>query len=269
MLPPLCLLLALIAPAELPSGVVVGRMGAPALEEVSGMVRSRKHPGIFWVHNDSGNAPILYAIRDDGRLVQSYRVAAPNLDWEDLATDDAGNLYLGDIGNNYGLLPIRVIHRIVEPDPKQPAANPLTVTSFAYRFDGPAFDAESLVIDGGRGLLITKRHDGLPAEVRAVALATGDPLRPKPSEVLGNLPGFTEAITGADLSPDGHCLAVCSARRAALFQRAERGWRLIGSVPHGGHDVEAIAWDGDDLLLAGENRVLYRVPARIWRQLPR
>ncbi len=253
-------------PGESPAGTVVGLMEAPALEEISGIVRSRKYPGIFWVHGDSGNPPLLHAIRADGRLVQSYPVAAPNLDWEDIAADDEGNLYLGDIGNNLGLLPIRAIHRLAEPDPNQPPADPIPVTTFRYRFDGPAFDAESLVIDGDRAFVITKRHDGLPAEIRAVALSPGKTLLVKPSEVLGELPGFSEAITGADLSRDGQRLAVCSTRRAAVFKRGPRGWTLLGAVLHGGKDVEAIAWDGEDLLLAGENRELYRVPARAWSQ---
>ena len=45
------------------------------------MVASRKHPGIFWVHNDSGNPPSLFAVRRDGSLVRSYRVEAANVDW--------------------------------------------------------------------------------------------------------------------------------------------------------------------------------------------
>ncbi|MEK9751464.1 MAG: hypothetical protein VW236_07935 [Flavobacteriaceae bacterium] len=32
------------------------------LKEISGLVVSRKNPGVFWVHNDSGDAPVLYAL---------------------------------------------------------------------------------------------------------------------------------------------------------------------------------------------------------------
>ncbi len=84
----------------------LGRLSDPTIRETSGIVKSRKHADVFWILSDSGNPPAIHAIRRDGRVLASYRVAAPNVDWEDIATDDAGHLYLGEIGNNGGLLPL-------------------------------------------------------------------------------------------------------------------------------------------------------------------
>ena len=61
----------------------------------TGIAASRRHAGVFWIHNDSGNPPALYAVRRDGSLIREYTVAAPNLDWEDIAGDDEGRLYVG------------------------------------------------------------------------------------------------------------------------------------------------------------------------------
>ena len=36
------------------------------LPELSGLVASRRHAGIFWAHNDSGNPLELFAIRESG-----------------------------------------------------------------------------------------------------------------------------------------------------------------------------------------------------------
>src|SRR5215831_3753559 len=77
----------------------IGKLEHPAIAETSGIVASRKHEGIFWVHNDSGNPPALFAVKRDGTLVREYCVAVPNVDWEDIAADDRGHLYLGEIGN--------------------------------------------------------------------------------------------------------------------------------------------------------------------------
>ena len=77
------------------------------IPESSGIVKSRRYPGIFWVHNDSGNPPLLFAIKGDGQIVRQFRLGVPNLDWEDIAIDDHGHLYIGDIGNNTGVLPLR------------------------------------------------------------------------------------------------------------------------------------------------------------------
>src|SRR3954465_12348967 len=78
----------------------LGRLRDPAIREASGLVKSRRHPDLYWVHNDSGNPPCLFAVRRDGTLVRKYTVGVPNVDWEDIAADDRGHLYLGEIGNN-------------------------------------------------------------------------------------------------------------------------------------------------------------------------
>src|SRR5687768_11047730 len=57
----------------------------PAIKESSGIVASRKHPGILWTHNDKGNAAMLYAINKNGELVAEFPVASVNDDWEDIA----------------------------------------------------------------------------------------------------------------------------------------------------------------------------------------
>ena len=99
----------------------LGRFDTRVLPEASGIVKSRRHPGIFWVHNDSGNPPALFAIRRDGTVVREFRLEVPNVDWEDIAADGEGHLYLGDIGNNGGVLPLRAIYRLDEPDPARPS----------------------------------------------------------------------------------------------------------------------------------------------------
>ena len=98
----------------------LGKLDVRLVPEASGIVKSRRHPGVFWVHNDSGNPPSLFAIRADGRIVREFRLEIPNIDWEDIAIDDQGHLYIGDIGNNLGALPARAIYRIDEPDPAEP-----------------------------------------------------------------------------------------------------------------------------------------------------
>ena len=70
----------------------IGRLDEKLIPEASGIVKSRRHSGIFWVHNDSGNPPLLFAIRADGRIVRQFRLAIPNIDWEDIAIDDQGHL---------------------------------------------------------------------------------------------------------------------------------------------------------------------------------
>lgn len=247
----------------------IGRLAHPAIREASGIVQSRRFPGIFWAHNDSGNPPALFAVTRDGKLVREYTVAVPNVDWEDIAIDDAGHLYLGEIGNNDGRLPLRAIYTIDEPDPAiaPVLALPVRGASF-YHFprDG-RFDAEGLFVEGGRAIVVAKTFDGREAELFAIPLDPPSPLlRPALPEPLGRLPGLVEPATAADLSRDGRRLAVASTRATRVYERDGRGaWKLLGAVSHRSNDFEALCWDGDDLILAGEMRGLYRIAARTWR----
>ena len=42
-----------------------------------------------------GTLPALFAVRRDGTLVREFRLAVPNIDWEDIAADDQGHLLRG------------------------------------------------------------------------------------------------------------------------------------------------------------------------------
>ncbi|MEO6810198.1 MAG: hypothetical protein ABI353_13875, partial [Isosphaeraceae bacterium] len=76
---------------------------------------------------------------------------------------------------------------------------------------------------------------------------------------LGALPGFKEPATAADLSDDGKRLVVASLDVARVYERKDSAWRLIGEVRYRADGVEAVCWDGDDLILASEGRGMYRI----------
>jgi hypothetical protein len=241
----------------------LGRLEHPEIREASGIVASRRHAGIFWVHNDSKNPPALFAVRRDGTLVREYMIKMPNVDWEDIATDDRGHLYIGEIGNNANRLPLRAVYRIDEPDPSKPVDGPLPVTlATYYRFPKEGrFDAEGLFIDGDRAFVVAKTFDGRDAEIFSIPLEPPAPLlRPALPELSGTLPGFHEPATGADLSRDGRRLAVCSHSSARVYHKSNGGrWTLIKSFRFEADGIEAICWDGDELIIAGEGRGIYHL----------
>jgi hypothetical protein len=273
MLAPLMIVLALGGDGRHVPLEPLGRLEHPPIREASGIVASRRHPGVFWVHNDSGNPPALFAVKKDGTLLREYAVKMPNIDWEDIAIDDDGNLYLGEIGNNGNRLPIRAVFGLAEPDPGQTpgAEGPLAVSVASYyRFPPDArFDAEGMYIDRGRAVLVAKAHDGREAELFAVPLAPPAPLiRPALPERIGSLPGFNEPATGAALAPDGIHLAVCSYDVTRIYRRDRRDadrWSLLGAVRFEADGIEAITWEGDDLIRAGAGRGLFRRAAATWR----
>jgi len=70
-----------------------------SLKEVSGneiIVNS----DLIWMVNDSGNRPEVFGVNRRGEIKKVVKVMAKNHDWEDLTSDEKGNLYIGDFGNN-------------------------------------------------------------------------------------------------------------------------------------------------------------------------
>jgi hypothetical protein len=129
----------------------------------------------FWAHNDSGNPAALYAITREGELIREYAVdGAPNVDWEDLATDDAGHLYVADVGNNGGQRKEVHVYRIDEPDPRRPLAAPPFTAPPECRLAAPLprrpVRLRGAVRPQGRRLLIPKRLTAAPAELYRFAL---------------------------------------------------------------------------------------------------
>jgi hypothetical protein len=264
---------ALLLAASPPSDPeALGKFDLRAIPEASGIVKSRQYPGIFWVHNDSGNPPALFAIRRNGTIVREFRLAAPNIDWEDIAADDKGHLYVGDIGNNGGLLAIRAVYRIDEPNPEKAASNPLPIVAATFyalpRSD--RFDAEGLYYyaASSSAIIISKRFDRREAELFAVPFSPSAPLlRPATPKRIGALPRFVEPATGASLSVDGKLLVVCSSTVIRVYRRGrDLPWDLAAEFWHDGPEVEGITWDGFDLILVSEGRGIDRVSEAAWRR---
>ncbi|HUU81960.1 MAG TPA: hypothetical protein VM243_00525 [Phycisphaerae bacterium] len=239
----------------------VGRIEHEPVSECSGIVASRRYPGVFWVHNDSGHPPVLYAVTETGELVAEVPVKdVTNSDWEDIATDDAGHLYVGDVGNNYGFFPIRMIHKIAEPDPyARPVRPARVVETYKYGFDGDRFDAETICVRNGEPLVVPRARAGKTPMYR-LAPAEGGKYRPA---AAAEIP--LGSITGGDISADGGRLAVTTPFALYVYSLDQDG-RLVADenpsivrFPRCG--VEACCFDGRDVILASERREIYRVTA--------
>ena len=184
---------------------------------------SRRHPGLLWTHNDSGDGPTLYCLRPDGSACGHWRVnGAGATDWEDIAAgpgprSSESYLYVGDIGDNAGRRPSVVVYRVPEPDigDRVGAASAggaaggrggTTAPAEALRLrypDGP-HDAEALLVHPATGDLYIVTKGAEPGVYKAAA-----PLSPSATVVLTLVSRLAAAetildrITGGDVSPDG------------------------------------------------------------------
>jgi hypothetical protein len=253
-------------PATRPS-VQIGRIEHPALSESSGIVASRTQAGVFWTHNDSGNDPVLFAIDRFGKSLGEWRVGAGNSDWEDIAIDDQGRLYIADIGNNGRKRPEVCVLRLPEPRIGDAAARPLQVErSWRLHYaGGERFDSEALFIHGGQGYLVSKDIGGRPARLFRFDLdGEGDVRTLAP---VAALPVRTP-VTGADISPDGAWLALITVTGPRILRidgdPARAADADVLSAVYLNANMEAITFVDEGVLATTEGR---QILLFTWEQL--
>ena len=219
----------------------VGTLPATGLPEVSGIVASRAHPGIFWVENDSGNPADIFAIDTSGALVATIHLdGAINSDWEDISIDSRAGveeIYVADVGDNAaresdgarGRARIS-LYRLPEPDV---AAADTTVTAERFDFSYPTrpYDCEALFVDHRSGDVYFVTKESSPAEV-FVARA---PLDASVTAVLTPVGTIDFALaTAADMSTDGARIVV-------------RGYTAVRVFPVAAGDDVATAFSSEFL----------------------
>jgi hypothetical protein len=261
---------AMLAPcakaADAPVLKELGRVKYAPLREPSGLVKSRRHRGIFWTINDSESGPHLFALDRTATVRADFRVkGAVNIDWEALAMDEAGNLYVGDVGNNLAPrgLPRRWVYRLPEPDrlelpttdrtPEVPAER-----TYPFRYAARSFDCEGMFWHADSLFLISKVSKNTAIH-RLPLDRPGEVTTLEEVIVLTDVP----LVTDASLSEDGKRLAVCSYDYAAVFTLDPKQPldQLKDSRPtvvrFPSTSIEGCCWDGDELLLIAEDGRLY------------
>ncbi len=102
-----------------------------SLNEVSG-TETIVNSDLIWMLNDSGNAPKIYGLDHKGSIKKDIKIKAKNHDWEDLASDKEGNLYIGDFGNNLSDRKNLVILKVKAVDLKK--GTKVTIERIAFRY---------------------------------------------------------------------------------------------------------------------------------------
>jgi hypothetical protein len=265
----LLMLLGTVASAQttrpVPEGrYVAGYIDNKAIPESSGLIESRKYPGVFWTHNDSGNPPQIFAIDRTGQsIAPGFTLSVNNRDWEDIATDDEGHLYIAETGNNSRTSRQIAVYMIDEPAPRQPArAARLPVkTAYQLRFPNDPFDIESLFIWKKQGYLISKHRDGTPATLYRFSLQSTAQW-----QVLERVTTLHIRVpcTSADISPDGRKIVVLTVTGPYLFEvdgdPAALGKAIPTQVPFLDPTMEGACFVKEGILATDESRHVFLFP---------
>ncbi len=204
-----------VAPSGFGAPVLLGEITAEDVTESSGLVASRRNPGRLWTHNDSDNPPVLFCVEPDGGSCGGWTVdGAENVDWEDLAAGPGPQpgeryLYVGDIGDNDRVRDDVVVYRVVEPTvappPSEVGGRTALAVTIPLRYDDGPHDAESLMVHPTTGDLYVLTKSAGDTDVYRAPPEGGVLTR-----IAGVSLGLLGLATGADISPDGRRVAICS-----------------------------------------------------------
>lgn len=216
----------------------------------------------FWTHSDGGQLNELYLFNLQGELLQTVPVPVPNKDWEDLAEDEQGQLYIGDFGNNannrrdlqvYKVRPetatvadtIRFRYADQNEFPPARAERHYDLEGFFYHTDSLYLFTKSRALRK----TITKRYS-LPAKGGTYTLAPQEELRVK------------SPITAAAISPAKDQFALLGYGRLYLFDMEEgqvdfSGKRSCLPVGKTGQAEALLYLSPNQLLITNENGKMY------------
>lgn len=248
------------------------------LSEVSGMIALPNKA--IWVIEDNGNKNKIYQINLQGSLVKEIKVDnSKNHDWEDMASDQLENIYIGDFGNNANERKNLSILKL--------QGKPITygekIEAKKIKFEYPGqkkfppkkknrhFDCEAFFHHGNSLYLITKNR-ARPYTGKAFIYKIPDTPGSYKAELVGELTTCTDSqfcsITGADISPDGKKIALLASGYIWLytdftFDDFSKGKVEVIDVLHRTQQESICFMDNNTLLIADEQsktkgRNLYR-----------
>ncbi len=136
------------------------------LKEVSGIALSQDQKTI-WAIEDAGNKNVVYGLNRQGELTTDVLVEnAENNDWEDITKDAAGNIYIGDFGNNENDRQNLSILKLDLKTDSQKSTKVIQTTKFHYegqtefppKKSNLLYDCEAFVEKDGNFYLFTKNR---------------------------------------------------------------------------------------------------------------
>lgn len=184
----------------------------------------------IWSHNDSRGVAELYNFDSTGTLLRTLKIInVANIDWEDMAADAAGNLYIGDIGNNANIRQDLKIY--ILPDPSTIVVDSIEpqVISYSYpdQFAFPPpdslknFDAEALIFYNDSLYIFSKDwsdpYSGYTKLYQLPSVPGTYVAQLIDSFYTGPGPTIPYSVTSADISSDNSRLMLLGYNKCWLF----------------------------------------------------
>lgn len=185
---------------------------------------------LIWTIEDQGNENLLFGFNKNGELIRKIRISnVENIDWEDLSSDDEGNLYIGDFGNNDNERQNLAIYKINASDLIKGEANASEIVQFYYpeQKDFPpkkkekVFDVESFFFYNNHFYLFTKNRSSKFDGTTSLYRLDNNSQTKLPAKKLAEFVtcgNFNHcAVTSAAISPDKKKVALLSSDKVWIF----------------------------------------------------
>lgn len=242
----------------------IGKLPTVA-NESSGLAKVKGRDS-FWTQNDSGGQPELYEIDSSGKLLSTKKIAdAQNTDWEDLATDKDGTIYIGDFGNNGNARRTLDVYKVLADKSR---AEKITFSyadqnAFPPSPDKLNYDCEAFFYSKNNLYLFSKNRSTSNHYVRLYELPTktgNHSISPKDSIQIKT------QVTSADISPDGKTFALLTYGKILLFG-TENGSinfkRPLRCLKFAKKQVEALIFlTNSDMMITNEQGQIFRITFR-------
>lgn len=155
--------------------------------------------GLFWVIEDAGNDNYIYGLDSKGDIVKRIELkGVPNEDYEDLASDSEGNIYVGDFGNNNEKKKAFHIYKVRNVNSASNSVTPISIR-FTLPDDMDSEDFESFFVYNDSFYIFSKS----PKKTKLIKVPNQEGTHEAQLISTFNLDGKDTKVTSADISDDG------------------------------------------------------------------
>jgi hypothetical protein len=237
---------------------VVSTLSDGRINESSGLVVSPDDPDRAYTINDSGGAPVVYAISvSTGRTLGAATVDADFVDTEALSIDSKGTLWIADTGDNRAERTDAALYSLPEI---ADGTTSVSAKRFPITYPGGPIDVEALAIDptSDAKVLISKGLFG------GTAFSLPDRLVPdRPNTAVAMVGAVPGVVTDAAFTPDGRFVVARDYSESYVLDPTT--WAIVSSsalpdAPQG--ETLAMEADGRSFLVGSEGTgsTLTRIP---------
>lgn len=204
-----------------------------SLKEVSAM-EVVKGSNLLWVLEDAGNKNNIYGLDLKGNIVKDIDISnASNIDWEDLTSDNLGNLYIGDFGNNSKNRDDFTIYKVSNLKNDKTTGERI---NFILPKDVKSEDFEAFFILNNAFYIFSKENKS------SILLKVPNIIGKHTAKLVTdfNLDGKHHKITSADISDDGKTVVLLNHDKLWKITNFELDYFFKGTIEelNFGHDSQ-------------------------------